>query len=63
MPRPVLANLKIPAASARRLGHAVVLTEQYPKGLGHTLPELPCARDGARASSSVWPRPVRPVWW
>jgi len=38
--------LKILAASARRLGHAVVLTEHYPKGLGRTLPELRGLLDG-----------------
>ncbi|HBH04239.1 MAG: hypothetical protein A2W08_02510 [Candidatus Rokubacteria bacterium RBG_16_73_20] len=36
----VIANLKILGAAARRLGVPAVLTEQYPKGLGRTLPEL-----------------------
>jgi nicotinamidase-related amidase len=36
----MIGNLKILATAARRLGHPVVLTEQYPKGLGRTLPEL-----------------------
>jgi nicotinamidase-related amidase len=36
----MIANLKILATAARRLGHPVVVTEQYPKGLGRTLPEL-----------------------
>lgn len=36
----VIRNIKILAKAARRLGVPVLLTEQYPKGLGHTLPEL-----------------------
>src|SRR3990172_4260828 len=36
----VVKNLKVLAAVARRLGLPIVITEQYPKGLGHTLPEL-----------------------
>ncbi len=33
-------NLKVLATAARRLGIPILLSEQYPKGLGHTLPEL-----------------------
>ena len=36
----VMRNIKILATAARRLRLPVVATEQYPKGLGHTLPEL-----------------------
>src|SRR5262249_49615656 len=36
----VMRNIKILATTARRLHLPVVATEQYPKGLGHTLPEL-----------------------
>ena len=36
----VVKNLKVLAFTARRLGLPIVVTEQYPKGLGHTLPEL-----------------------
>lgn len=36
----VVKNLKILAAAARRLSLPIVVTEQYPKGLGPTLPEL-----------------------
>jgi nicotinamidase-related amidase len=36
----MVANVKILAASARRLDVPVLLTEQYPKGLGRTLPEV-----------------------
>ena len=36
----VVRNLKILATAARRLGLPILVTEQYPKGLGHTLPEL-----------------------
>jgi len=36
----VMRNLKILAAAARRLKVPTLVTEQYPKGLGHTLQEL-----------------------
>jgi nicotinamidase-related amidase len=36
----MVRNLKILLTAARRLGAPVVVTEQYPKGLGRTLPEL-----------------------
>ncbi len=36
----VMRNIKILATSARRLGVPILVTEQYPKGLGHTLLEL-----------------------
>ena len=36
----MVRNLKILLTAARRLGTPVVVTEQYPKGLGRTLPEL-----------------------
>jgi nicotinamidase-related amidase len=36
----MVSNVKILAASARRLDVPVLLTEQYPKGLGRTLPEV-----------------------
>lgn len=36
----MIKNLKTLCAAARRLGLPVLATEQYPKGLGHTLPEL-----------------------
>ena len=36
----MVANVKILATAARRLGVPVLLTEQYPKGLGRTLPEV-----------------------
>jgi nicotinamidase-related amidase len=39
----VMRNMKILAMAARRLGLPVLVTEQYPKGLGHTLPELTAA--------------------
>jgi nicotinamidase-related amidase len=39
----VVRNMKILAVAARRLGLPVIATEQYPKGLGHTLPELAAA--------------------
>jgi nicotinamidase-related amidase len=36
----VVRNIKVLATSARRLRLPIVVTEQYPKGLGHTLQEL-----------------------
>jgi nicotinamidase-related amidase len=36
----VMRNIKVLVAAARRLGLPVLATEQYPKGLGHTLQEL-----------------------
>jgi nicotinamidase-related amidase len=36
----MVANVKILASAARRLEVPVLVTEQYPKGLGRTLPEL-----------------------
>jgi nicotinamidase-related amidase len=36
----VMRNIKVLAAAARQLHLPVVVTEQYPKGLGHTLREL-----------------------
>jgi nicotinamidase-related amidase len=42
----VVGNLKILIAAARRLGVPTLVTEQYPKGLGHTLPELRSALAG-----------------
>lgn len=36
----VMRNLKVLAATARRLQLPTLVTEQYPKGLGHTLPEM-----------------------
>lgn len=42
----MVGNLKILGTTARRLAVPVLLTEQYPKGLGHTLPELRALLDG-----------------
>ncbi|HEY2994160.1 MAG TPA: isochorismatase family protein [Methylomirabilota bacterium] len=36
----MVANVKILATAARRLQVPVLVTEQYPKGLGRTLPEV-----------------------
>jgi nicotinamidase-related amidase len=36
----MVRNLKILGAAAQRLGLPILVTEQYPKGLGHTLPEV-----------------------
>jgi nicotinamidase-related amidase len=39
----VMRNLKVLAATAQRLQLPTLATEQYPKGLGHTLPEMKAA--------------------
>jgi nicotinamidase-related amidase len=36
----VMRNLKVLTTAARRLSVPIIATEQYPKGLGHTLPEV-----------------------
>ncbi|MGH7300631.1 MAG: hydrolase [Candidatus Rokuibacteriota bacterium] len=36
----VMRNIKVLTAAARRLQLGMLVTEQYPKGLGHTLPEV-----------------------
>ncbi|HET8575955.1 MAG TPA: hydrolase [Methylomirabilota bacterium] len=36
----VMRNIKVLAAAGRRLKVPILVTEQYPKGLGHTLDEL-----------------------
>jgi len=36
----MVTNVKILVSAARRLGVPVLVTEQYPKGLGRTLPEV-----------------------
>ncbi len=39
-PDSVLRNIAILIESARRLAIPVIATEQYPKGIGHTVPEI-----------------------
>lgn len=45
----MIRNLKILLTAARRLAIPIVVTEQYPKGLGRTLPELRVLLDEAPA--------------
>jgi nicotinamidase-related amidase len=45
----MVRNLKVLLTAARRLGTPIVVTEQYPKGLGRTLPELRVLLDEAPA--------------
>lgn len=42
----MIRNIKILGSAARRLAVPIVVTEQYPKGLGRTLPELKALLDG-----------------
>ena len=51
-------NIKILIASARRLGIPILMTEQYPKGLGGTIAgiagELPDVEPVAKVTFSCW---------
>jgi len=42
----VIANTKILVSAAQRLGIPILVTEQYPRGLGRTLPELASRLEG-----------------
>jgi len=55
----VMRNLKVLAAAAQRLDLPTLATEQYPKGLGHTLPEMKAALPAGlepieKAAFSCW---------
>lgn len=43
----VTANVSVLARGAREVGVPVIVTEQYPRGLGETVPEVADALDGA----------------
>jgi nicotinamidase-related amidase len=45
-PARTIRNAKILIIAAKRLGIPVLLTEQYPKGLGHTVADLARVADG-----------------
>ena len=47
-PARTIRNAKILITAARRLAIPVLLTEQYPKGLGRTVPDLAKVADGLR---------------
>jgi nicotinamidase-related amidase len=49
----VVANARRLVEGARVLGVPVTVTEQYPKGLGHTVPELAEALDGVAPIEKV----------
>ena len=65
----VMRNIKVLVATARRLRLPVVATEQYPKGLGHTLRELsealgPEVQPLPKVSFSCWAALTgRPADW
>jgi len=54
----MVRNVKLLATAARRLGLPLTVTEQYPKGLGHTLPEVREVLDAvepvAKVAFSCW---------
>ena len=52
----VVARTKILQAAAQQLGLPVTISEQYPKGLGHTVPELASneAKVFEKLSFSCW---------
>src|SRR5262245_50694258 len=54
----MVRNLKVLGAAAGRLGLPLLVTEQYPKGLGHTLPEVRAALGSvepmAKVAFSCW---------
>jgi nicotinamidase-related amidase len=45
----MIRNIKVLATTARRLSVPILMTEQYPRGLGRTLPELAALLDGVVA--------------
>ncbi len=49
----VARNIKILATAAKRLGLPLLVSEQYPKGLGHTLPEIKEALGGVAPIEKV----------
>ena len=49
----VAANVAVLIQGARILGLPVLVTEQYPKGLGHTAPEVAEHLDGVRPISKL----------
>jgi nicotinamidase-related amidase len=49
----MIANIKTLATAARRVGGGLLVTEQYPRGLGHTLPELRAVLDGVEPMEKV----------
>jgi nicotinamidase-related amidase len=55
-PERVVANSKILLAAARQLGLPVTFSEQYPKGLGQTVPELDAVGSAVfeKLSFSCW---------
>ena len=49
-PARTIRNARILITAAKELGVPVLMTEQYPKGLGHTVPELVKAAEAAGAA-------------
>lgn len=59
---PMIRNVKLLAAVAARMGLPILVTEQYPQGLGPTLPEirqaLPTYDPIAKITFSSWREPA-----
>lgn len=53
-PARTIRNARILLTAAKELGVPAILTEQYPKGLGHTMPEL--AKVAGAAGATVLPK-------
>lgn len=53
-PARTIRNARVLVTAAAELGVPVLMTEQYPKGLGHTVPEL--ARAGEAANAAILPK-------
>ena len=53
-PARTIRNARVLITAAQELAVPVLLTEQYPKGLGHTVPEL--AKAAAAAKATILPK-------
>ncbi|NJL18956.1 MAG: hypothetical protein HC901_01200 [Bdellovibrionaceae bacterium] len=58
----MLRNLKLLAGACKELQIPIVLTEQYPEGLGATVPELAAVLKGVKPVSKTRFPPPKPSW-